>query len=269
MLRTFRVVALFLMTCTSAYGQGTEPKTETYNKLKAMAEEDAQVRVILDKVADSLNLAKVNRKIEYTDSLHFEYLNNYVKKNGWPVANDGAEYAIKLAVHDHEHYDVYIQALKKAAEKGATNRADLELLQDLANDEKRYSDFQKRLKSYKGKYMRFEVSSMLQNKLPASLERIQKLVKAHCTEPRLMGMVYAISCRCERTAKLWMGQAGVSMEHVTGKDILSQLNNEMADYCPQRFYDGCCWSISYIPAEHKYTKLVLYVIWDWRDDKGD
>ncbi len=97
------------------------PETTPYRTFKKMFEEDQAARYKLDKCNDSFSYAFYRGLMRQSDSVHFDYLYRYVKKNGWPKLSDGSLYAEILALHDSYHMKEYLPFMKKAVLAGSAN----------------------------------------------------------------------------------------------------------------------------------------------------
>jgi len=96
-----------------------QPRAVAYKRFQAMFEEDQQVRSRLDNCGDSVDCEKLREEqMQKTDSVHFTYLYNYVRKNGWPSLEKGSMYAQGLVIHDHSRYDYYLPILRNAVLSG-------------------------------------------------------------------------------------------------------------------------------------------------------
>ncbi|MCW3120863.1 MAG: hypothetical protein JWQ38_355 [Flavipsychrobacter sp.] len=92
------------------------PETEEYKLFKKMVDEDQEARLHIGD--DSLSRAVGLKNMIQSDSVHFDYLRRYVKKNGWPALSNGSLYAWLLAWHDYDHCREYLPYVKKAVLAG-------------------------------------------------------------------------------------------------------------------------------------------------------
>jgi hypothetical protein len=94
-------------------------KRFSYDKFKAMFEEDQTIRTKLDSCADNINCEAIfEEKMRKTDSIHFSYLYDYVKKNGWPTLENGSLFAQGIVLHDHNRFGYYLPILKNEVLNG-------------------------------------------------------------------------------------------------------------------------------------------------------
>lgn len=93
-------------------------RTEAYQTFKVMLEEDQTTRRKLSWCKDSISCTEIEQIMVRTDSFHFEYLYNYVRKNGWPTYENGSFFAEIIAMHDARHMQSYLPYIKRAVIAG-------------------------------------------------------------------------------------------------------------------------------------------------------
>jgi hypothetical protein len=235
-----------------------EPRSEIYKKLKSFYEDDQLERDLQEKCGDSVSCALMERRLRIDDSIHFAFLFDYVKKNGWPKLSDGAMFANLLAIHDHEHHAYYIPIMKAAVKNGTVDLDALELAIYWNSQAWQFKQFDKELK--KNRYAVFNVSSMLNWQLPASLPRIQSYVKKHCP----VHVFLFFETEKNRTYADWVNNSWLrASKSRLGKyqgHIFSQFIEQLHLDCPKSLYDGL-WEVTYKPEKIKGSRLKFYVLY--------
>lgn len=110
---------------SSAYSGRRSP---AYLKFEKMCDEDQMYRDRLSSCKDSFECTKMLKLRRTNDSLHFETLYKYVRKNGWPTLENGSSFAEIIAIHDHRNHPYYLPYLRKAAIEGHVSVNTLELM---------------------------------------------------------------------------------------------------------------------------------------------
>jgi hypothetical protein len=137
-------------------------RTEPYTVFRRMLEEDQMVRRKLNACSDSLSCANLERQMHKTDSSHFEYLYQYVIRNGWPSYEEGAAFAEIIAMHDFQHMRLYLPYIRREVINGRSSSRFYGTLKNRA-----YPSNLAKLDSYKNKRI-FDVSCILKGKKPSS-----------------------------------------------------------------------------------------------------
>lgn len=243
---------------TQLYESALAAKSEPYARLQEMKNEDQHIRELLEKCDDSITCAIVNKRMRYTDSVHFDYLYNYVSKNGWPSINDGSLYACLIAIHDHPHHDFYIEAIKKGIIAGQAPFEPLKLLYAWKQhrgpvDLKRHLDTSRKRV--------FNVSSLMKQQLPSSLPRIRAVMKNNCDAK----FYVTVEVRNQSDYDKWTAKFFSWRKH----DVLEQLFDTLKDSCPKRFSksDRGIWDVCYWPMETTQERMMLYIVFDDKKKK--
>ena len=240
------------------------PRSAAYINFQTMAKEDQALRKKTDTTANNASFIAANEKMHYTDSIHFLYLYNYIKKNGWPSFSDGAMYASVLAIHDHEHADEYIPIIKRAVLDG---KADMGVLQWItywhAHARMNNEVLQKHLAAHK--YVRFDISSVISDDtLPPSLPAIEMAIKQHCPAR----LFFICESKDNKLYKVWSDK----MLAMYQQGPLSMLTMELVRYNCGITYDERSsleyglWSTHWEALEHEDLRLILYVTYDREND---
>lgn len=137
-------------------------RTQPYTDFRKMLEEDQLVRRKLSACTDSLSCAILERQMQKTDSPHFEYLYQYVVKNGWPSYENGAAFAEIIAMHDFQHMRFYLPYVRKDVLNGGSSPRFYNNLKNRA-----YPSDLAKLDSYRNK-KRFDVSCILKGSKPSA-----------------------------------------------------------------------------------------------------
>ena len=93
-------------------------KPESFTRFKAYHDEDQDMRNLTNDCGTDINCSAASRAIRLSDSLHGNYLYEYVSKKGWPSFEDGGVYACVLAIHDHGRHGFYLHYIKQAVLDG-------------------------------------------------------------------------------------------------------------------------------------------------------
>ncbi len=258
---------------TAAYNA---TKMESYTKFKAMYMEDIAAKRSAENCGDSLTCDKAAKRIRITDSIHSDYLYNYIKKNGWPSLANGSLYANILALHDHLHYEDYLASLRQGILNGYAAPDVLELMEKMMLSDngyyfhnKNYQEFAELLKTHA--YRRFEISAVLNDRMPSSLSRIEKAVAQLC--PANLYYFYEARDKTvydewqKKQTKLWMrGSEGIDEAKMADgyNGIMPKLTVSLSRYmCPSKnvipYKQGLC-NPAYHPSENVTPKMILYVI---------
>ncbi|HXS37650.1 MAG TPA: hypothetical protein VN721_13180 [Flavipsychrobacter sp.] len=225
------------------------PKSPSYKKFKAMAEEDQLTRKRLDKCADSITFQILNNKMIATDSAHFNYLYNYVQKNGWPTLSNGSLYAAIIAIHDHAHHSFYFPYMEKAIVAGQLGLEPLQLIYEWMTTNFETKD----LLNYPKK-IPFDVTSILKDQLPSSLQRIEYFTKKYC--PVHLYFVYEFAPDNHVTeVRYWINR----QQHRTN-NILDKLVDDLSSFCPKNIQPDT-WAVHYLPASDHIEKITLYLVY--------
>lgn len=137
-------------------------RTEPYTVFRRMLEEDQMVRRKLNACSDSISCANLERQMHKTDSSHFEYLYQYVTRNGWPSYEEGAAFAEIIAMHDFQHMRLYLPYIRREVIEG---RSSSRFYNNLKN--RAYPSNLAKLDSYKNKRI-FDVTCILKGGKPSA-----------------------------------------------------------------------------------------------------
>lgn len=227
------------------------PKSPAYTSFNQMADEDQHLRYITEHTDDESTIQSMRRKIHLSDSTHAAYLYSYVKQNGWPTLENGSMPATLLAIHDHRNHEFYLPYLKKAVMNGQADINALWLIKYWISSGRSDIALQEMLDT--SKKIAFDVSSMLNDRLPSSMQRIVKAVQKYCGQ-HFKTYLLLETPKNEIFAK-WVGKR----EYSGKKHIISQFVSELANGCPRKFESGL-WAVHFSPAAR--TKMTFYIVFE-------
>jgi len=152
------------------------PETDICKNMREMFHEDQEVRREEMASEDSFSHAVALQKMMHSDSVHFDYLYKYVKKNGWPKIVDGSYYAYYIAIHDPYHKSEYLPYLKRAVLAGQLDYRGYYLILNKALK----PTFAEMAGKFKNK-VTFDLSYLLQYDTPtvAKMDMMKSAIKAH------------------------------------------------------------------------------------------
>lgn len=153
-----------------------KPQTQTADTLEIMFKEDQDTRNKLSKCSDSFSCSTYQKRMMHSDSMHFNWLYNYVQKNGWPTIENGSSFAGIIAMHDGYHHCGYLPYLKKAVLAGD---ATYQIYNGILNRCLK-PPFEQVIKEYKNKAA-FDVTYVLKGKKvdAAQLLKMKAFMKTH------------------------------------------------------------------------------------------
>lgn len=167
----------------------TKTQSKAYQTFKKMYEEDISLRAKRE-TAREYDLDTLLRRMEQSDSVHFDYLYNYVKKNGWPKLPEGSLFAADIALHDFAHYQYYFPVFQEAYKNGDLPLKDLKKMQKFSQTLNGFDT----VKAVLGKrHMIFDMTCLLRLE-PPSQQRIQLMldsIQRHCPIGDVMIIAYA------------------------------------------------------------------------------
>lgn len=239
---------------TKAYN---EPKNEYYHTFRKMRAEDQKIRYQLNSCSkDSCKLLHKLKNI--TDSIHAAYLYSYVKKNGWPTMKNGGLFANTLAIHDYQNYAFYIPNLKSAIKQGQNTMDALEII-SYYNSRERERDYLLQTSLDTTQKLAFDVSSLLNFRLPTSISEIRKAFKDHCpVDYYLVFYTYR-----NEIYHNWMTSAEARRHQDSQGHILEQFFSRARKDCPRYKGDvGATWGINWLPSDTRRSKIMLYVLYN-------
>jgi len=236
-------------------------KSKAFLDLKRMAYEDQLVRQKQENCKDSLCRAITFLEMDHTDSMRFNYLYQYVVKNGWPSLANGSIYATILAIHDHDHSEEYIPIIKNAVRAGKVDISALQLIMYWNAKKHDYLQFKRLLT--RSKYATFDISGILaSNELPKSTPEIEQFISQHCpVRLQCIGECHDLHLFRDFLMKLFS-------IYPVSEVPLSKLYVALASYaCGLSSYEKYgletgMWSIHWEPADHKDLRVLLYVFYD-------
>jgi len=233
------------------------PRTRVYDTFKAMATEDQQLRNLFNKCGDSFTCARINHKMQYSDSLHAVYLYNYVKEHGWPSLEDGSLYACLLAIHDHPHHNYYLPIMEKAVPEDKVPIQAYYLVSYWSKNNWSWHEIEKILKT--DKKAKFDISSVLNNKLPPQdkLNAITNCVHKHCPFRNLFILV---ECKDINTYWNWFYQSNAKGNSNKDGHILNQLMKEIRTGCTAKLPNDL-WMTYWMPTTNNKVSVTLYVVY--------
>jgi hypothetical protein len=256
------IIAKFLLTPTASnrfrdsYIKSLSDSSRLFSTFKKMREDDQFARSMMEKCGDSFTCAKLSARLKKTDSIHFDFLYRYVNESGWPTLENGSLYASLIAIHDHGHHDFYLPHLKKAVEQGQLPMDPLNLVLYWRS---RPSGMALKKMLDTSRKLTFDVSSILANKLPASLPRIINSAKKHC----VVKLHLVFEAQDIKLYEQWTARTNYPGSH---DHSIQRLFDAIFEVCPIKMhkgrsvYEGTS-QISWVPAEHKRPKIMLYLVY--------
>ncbi len=226
-------------------------RTVAYNVFKTMLAADQAVRHKLSSCRDSFSRAVVERQMKQTDSPHFEYLYNYVQKNGWPTYENGAMYAEVIAMHDGKHMQYYLPHIKRAVLKGNSCP---DFYYNILN-RARPSNVEQ-LRSYRNK-VSFDISYVLKG-YPASDTQTKEIQKAVRECGPIKRVYFLYEAADEKGFKDFMDMSK-DENYWLAWDIYVEIGRAQRKYNQQenkRAYD-----FLYSQADRKQPRLVVYLVY--------
>ncbi len=178
-----------------------KPDTKTGDTLYQMYQEDQDTRTKAGNCKDSFSCAIYLERMRYADSIHFRWLYNYVRKNGWPTIENGLSYAGIIAMHDGYRHCDYLPYLRKAVFDG---EAPYTVYNGVLNRCLKPS-FAQMMKEY-GNKAEFDVSCILKGKKvdTLQLEKIRSFINVH-TSIKYLYFVFESKSRMDFNAFLRSG----------------------------------------------------------------
>lgn len=235
----------------------TGKKSDSYIDFEKMHTEDQLIRNTLDKCGDTFTCSKLLKRMHLTDSMHFEYLYDYVKKNGWPTIANGSLHACIIAIHDHKRHEYYAPLLKKAIANGQAPMEPLGLILFWKEKGKVNTHFKEYLDT--SRKFSYDISSILDYVLPSNLSEIKKIVKKYC--PVKYYVVYESS-----DPKAFEKR---TFSYGKQREVCLKLLNELRESChtgksPKEWYKDT-GEIHYIPTDRKKERAMLYVVYQEKE----
>jgi len=242
----------------SYYGKKHEP----YTKFKEMYEEDQNIRNKGDSCRDSACYSLNFNDMVRTDTMHFNYLYKYIIEHGWPTIAEGSLYASVIAVHDHEHHESYIRLLRKGVIEGQVDPGILRLVNNWYLLQKRYDMLNEHI--VRGTYYKFDVSEMLNNEMPISLDTIRTVV----LEKSPVTIFYVYECGdldlfTEISSKLEAVARDRDVLALLNADLLKYNNNATTDEV--KYINDGLWAIHWRATAHTDPRFFLYITYDRKD----
>lgn len=224
-------------------------RSESYIAFNDMTIEDQAVRNSMDKCADTTSCRLLARRMRITDSIHAAYLYNYVQHHGWPSLEDGSMPAMLLAIHDHAHHTFYKPYILAAVQKGQADLSGLMLINMFIRNNSSDGALEKALAS--GNVIKYNISEMLSDRMPAALGRIQKKVKELCGKK--YKYIYLFDTPRQVEFEDW-----TTKEQHSQNDIIIRFQKELQPFCKTSFVFDDVWTVKYHPSEKKALYLVFY-----------
>jgi len=250
MLRTESLRENARKTFAAAYAKERNGKRSAfYTSFYNMTVEDQAVRNNMDKCADTTSCRLLAQRMRVTDSIHAAYLYGYVQQNGWPTLENGSMPAMLLAIHDHAHHTFYKPYIQAAVLKGQADLSGLMLINMFIKNSTSDGALEKALAT--GNVIKYNISEMLTDRMPAALARIQKKVKELCgTQYKY---IYLFDTPREVEYEDW-----TTKEQHTQNDIIIRFQKELQPFCKTSFIYDEVWTVKYHPSDKRALYLVIY-----------
>lgn len=156
-----------------------EKKSEAYNKFKQMADDLKKMHDLLENCKDSSCYVRQKNAMKPKEDAYFTILYRYLRKNEWPTLKDGSIYANKVSTYDWLHHEAYIPVLKKAM---LECKVDCDYYcrtyywQTISMQSFKYfGEFR-----YYNRYFSWDVTDLVNNKIPTTINDISTKISQHC-----------------------------------------------------------------------------------------
>ena len=230
------------------------PRTETYKTFKEMHDEDQSIRTKLDNCKDSISCAEYDKRMDKTDSVHFVFLKNYVKKYGWPTLENGSLYAYVLVYHNTENHEFYLPFMKKAALDGLESVASYYYLLNHIEARKNPSLTEYALKT--PNKVAIDVSSMLKGTMPDinTINQIKTAISSHCP---IKYFVFIEEWRTDKEQDAWWKKLSELGEthRVYFKIIDDVIHNAQCEIYRQSVH------LDHVVTHKVKKRLLLYIVY--------
>ena len=237
------------------------PKSKAYYDFKKMADEDQRIRNKLEGCRDSLAAATAIEEMEYSDSVNFRYLYQYLKKHGWPSLADGSMYASILAIHDHDHHTEYLPIVKRAVLGGQLEPNVLGLIVYWVARSKESNGFEQYLATHT--HLRYDITDAVDSIIsPRLFPEIKKMIVEHCP----VKLVYVDECKNKKLAERLLYK--LFADYPKEANLLARLNMNLAEYdcgCSSSYITAMemgLWSIRWQPSAHENIELIVYLVFE-------
>ncbi|MBL7691993.1 MAG: hypothetical protein JNM41_10395 [Flavipsychrobacter sp.] len=247
-LKEFRLPKAAAQTYREIFAKAYNAKrTEPYTVFRRMLEEDQMVRRKLGACADSLSCAILEWQMQKTDSPHFEYLYQYVIRNGWPSYEDGAAFAEIIAMHDFQHMRLYLPYIRREVISGRSSSRFYDNLKNRA-----YPSNLAKLDSYRNK-KRFDVSCILKGSKP-SATLLNEIISAVTSFKPIKHQYFVFESASEEHFKEFMhgDKSGNHEIYWKAWDLLVSISQAHNDNIPYSFLYS---------EKQGPDKLVLYLVY--------
>jgi hypothetical protein len=157
----------------------SKPRTKTYKLFAKMLNADQEVRHRLDSIQNETSEKLPPDFLNKVDSLHFEYLYQYVKNKGWPTVENGSLPASIIALHDHQRHGYYLPIVRKAVLDGIFEESTYELMKSYFSG-KKTQQWENIVAT--SNHVKIDISTTINFKIPdtATLNKIATAIKQHC-----------------------------------------------------------------------------------------
>lgn len=229
------------------------PTNEIYTRLEKMYWETFHLKLKLDSVPTAMKKT-VEAEIRTCDSVHFDFLFNYVRRNGWPDLEHGSIFASEIAERDVTHCYDYLPMMLDAFEKGGVSLVSLQLTQF---NERYFGDLLAIQEELSAGCERFDISAMLSSTMPVNIKEIVGSIRKNC--PIHDVIVVLESPRALYKGKIIGDYQTNRFDHFSEK--WSRFLSEMRSACPEWKEGEAHGIITYWqPYDLRTERLTLYVI---------
>lgn len=227
-------------------------RSEVYRQLETMYSEDVQVRKLLDKCGDSFTCETARRKMITSDSVHFDFLRRYVKKEGFPNMANGSLFATLIAIHDHGHHITYLPMIKKAVLNGATNIQAYDLIHYWLNSSKSITELKQYLDTVKKKT--FDASFILKGiDYPKNMSAIRKAIPDY----HKVTIYYILHVK---TSKAFDKLTDfLHQQNHDGVGVISKFQQELCHDCKNE-NDTYPWAVTWFKSESTTPRLMMHIV---------
>ena len=186
--------------------------------------------------------------------MHFAYLLRYVHRHGWPSIANGSIFASIIALHDHRHHELYYPFIKNAVLDGRIDRQVFDLMYYYLRDnpgENIYASLSKR------RYIRFDVTSILSDRMPSNIEEIEKVIAAHCP----VDWHWIIEYDKTKDRQYAWAQVYTNAYHRTVRDLQQEIYgyNCHMDRILQRYVETGLWTTWGVLTQNDTSRMYMYI----------
>ncbi len=195
-----------------------------FKKFEKMYVEDQEIRKALHYCNDDFTCNKLTAARRIIDLNNFEFLYEYVNKNGWPSIENGSLFARVIAIHDHSRFDQYIPIIKKAVLDGVVPLSTYTMMmtyKKMENTSWQHAiDMNKSIEIY--------INTTIDNKMPDSitLKKIECSVREHCD---IKYIFFVFESNNKKDSEIWFESMTKILVDEGKETVIEKLYNTIED----------------------------------------